>query len=280
MTPDINRARANEVVRRLLSAFRDRRGLLENVDDLVENQIPSSVERLSEDHARFLFYTVVHDHGMKSRNLYARAKALFFRQPDLFSPQRVVSDFAGPDDALLKQKATQTLGVRYPRGAARTWYLNSLQLLEKFDGTVKNVFASSSSAPALLRTVMSFRGYGRKTGGMLLRAIAGLGFCQLSDLESVEIPVDIHDSRISFLTGVITTTETSEDIDYYKYSRLVRQELTAACRRLAIEWPDVDRALWLIGSRGCVKRACRQCPLSDICTVGQGIVGSTLPGLH
>lgn len=264
----INYGRAEMVVSRVYKAFRSREGLLAETEDLVENQIPPGVRPLSREHALFLFYTVANDHGMKSSRLYEKARALFLENRHIFEPYRVVEEFKGPDDPRLVEVTGRRLGTRYPRETARTWYVNSQRLIEKYKGDPRNLFRSCSDAESLLKKIMAFRGYGPKIGGMLLRAIIGLGFAEVHGVEKVLVPVDIHDSRIAFLTGILEVEETS-NVDYYAYAREVQRVLRDACNSVGIQWLDVDRALWIIGSRGCVNRRCHLCPLKDMCVIGR-----------
>jgi endonuclease III len=270
MTLIIDSVRAREIVSRLYEAFSARWGLLREIEDLVENQIPADVKPLSRDHALFLFFTVANDHGMKSSRLYDGAKQLFQRCRDLFEPSRILEHFDSPDDPSLIDATSKVLGVRYPREAARNWYLNSSRLLQNFEGDPRCLFQSSPDAGKLLRQIRTFRGYGPKTGGMLLRAVVGLGFAKVDRLEEVLPPVDIHDSRISFFTGIVRedSPRNQEAEHYYKYCVQIQRVLRDACDSSSLAWPDVDRALWLIGSRGCAPRRCELCPLNDLCSVG------------
>jgi len=273
MIPIVDIERARIVVLRVHEAFRTRSGLLSETDDLVENQIPNGVEPLSRDHALFLFYSVVNDHGMKSSRLYARAKALFLENPSLFEPFRVIEDFNGQEDERLVELTGRRLGTRYPRETAKTWYSNSKRLVERFDGDPRNLFRCAPDACTLMKEITAFRGYGPKIGGMLLRAVIGLGFADVTGVEEVLVPVDIHDSRISFLTGILRLNDQdSAKVDYYAYVPQVQRILLDTCNSLGLKWLDTDRALWLIGSRGCVNRRCRLCPLHDVCTIGSTIV--------
>lgn len=268
MTNDVDYERAKLVVSRVNNAFILRRGLLSEVDDLVENQIPDGVLKLSKEHALFLFYTVTNDHGMKSSRLYEASKKLFWEDRDLYEPSKVVENYQGPDDARLIDNTGRRLGTRYPKETAKTWYVNSLRLLERFNGDPRRLFSCTADARTLMKEIRSFRGYGPKIGGMLLRASIGLGFANVSGIEEVLVPVDIHDARISFYTGIIVTGPEIQKIDYYSYVKQVQKILLDTCNNLGIQWLNADRALWLIGSRGCVTKRCTLCPLNDICSVG------------
>lgn len=266
----VNRKRAREVVRRLDEAFARREGLLAEIEDLVEYQIPVGVRPLSRDHALFLFFTLVNDHGTKSRRLYAKAKELFRSNRGLFEPATVVAQYSVGGVDRLVDDVCGKLGTRYPRVAAITWLENALKLREYYDSDPRRVFRSSQDARDVIGAICDFRGYGPKTGAMLLRAVVGLGFAQLSNVQHVLVPVDIHDSRISFYVGAVEDDgqSTGAHPEYYSHVRDIQALLTRACREEGVAWPDVDRALWLIGSRGCVSRRCAECPLLRYCSVG------------
>ena len=128
-------------------------------------------------------------------------------------------------------------------------------------------FFSKKSTRSNVEAITAFRGYGPKIGGMLLRAIVGLGFSDPEGLEDVLVPVDIHDSRISFYTKIVTVDEIQElkSVDYYSYVRQIQAVLRDTCKTLGLPWLDIDRALWLIGSRGCAKQHCTPCPINEFC---------------
>jgi endonuclease III len=272
MKIEVNYNKAAEVINRLNIAFKNKWGILSEIEDLVENQIPDQVESLSKEHALFLFYVVVNDHGMKSNRLYNSAKLLYNENPFLFNPDYVVKYYANEFDEQLIADTGIRLGTRYPKVTAKNWYLNSQKLLSEYSGDPIKLFNSTNDAKELIKIIKSFYGFGPKIGGMLLRAIIGLGFNKsVNSVEEVLVPVDIHDSRISFFTGMIDYIDPSE-VDYYKYVKDVQILILNTCNQLDIEWLDVDRALWLIGSRGCANKRCLDCPINNFCSVGSQIV--------
>lgn len=276
MTVSVDMQQARNVVHIVSVAYANREGILEDTSNLVENQIPRGVTPLSSDHANFLFFTVFNDHGVKSRQLYSHSKRLFESDATLFRASHIVNRFHGEDDESIPRLITTRIGARYPAQAARSWYVNSKLLLDGFGGDAATLFRSFDDARDLLKEIMAFRSYGPKTGGMLVRAIAGLGFARLGGLGKVLVPVDIHDARIAFYTGILRNGAVgeSEDPDYRLHVRLVQQTLRDACSELDNSWLNVDRALWLIGSRGCVQLRCHACPLHSVCSVGRARVSN------
>lgn len=265
----IDYERAMLVITRVNNAFLSRIGLLSETEDLVENQIPEGVNSMSVEHAQFLFFIVANDHGMKSSRLYSKAKQLFAESRELFSPHYVVEKYRSGEDPELINNTGIYLGSRYPRETAKSWYQNSKRLVDQYNGSPLDLLKSTSDAKTLLNRIKEFRGFGPKIGGMLLRAAIGLGFSKVYGIDEVLVPVDIHDSRISFLTGIVRTAELLSKPDYQAFTKQIQKILLITCNSLNLEWLNADRALWLIGSRGCVNKRCTLCPLSDLCEVGR-----------
>ena len=267
--PEFDRARAGEVVRRLVLALDRPEGLVAEQADLVENQVPSGVLPGSLEHAQFLFLTVPCDRGTKSSALWARARATWEDGSPLFA----IRDIAAGRVSLeaLTELMAARIRPRYAVPASAYWHSNARRLADVFEGDPRRVFGSSPKATGVYAAIRSFAGFGPKTGGMMLRAAVGLGWASGEDIASVEMPVDVHDARISLQTGIMNIAgrasgEVTPD-ELARLARPVRRFLTELCANEGVEWPGLDRALWLIGSRGCVSRRCASCPLESLCSV-------------
>lgn len=270
--------RAELVVKRLLQAFENRYGIFEDTSDLLEFQIPAGVQPTSLEHARFLFYLIAQDYGTKSARLYAKAKALYSKYPRIFDPEYVVANYTGADDPKLANDTGVQLSTRFPKETAKRWYENSEKLLKEYEGDPRRMFAVSSDARVVFERIRSFRGFGPKIGGLLLRTFLGCKFTKLDRVEDVLIPVDVHDSRIAFYTGAAKTANGDSHVeDYYEYSRQIQHLWSQACNSAGLDWLQVDRALWLLGSRGCVNLRCAECRLSDLCWKGQSVLQKERP---
>ena len=168
------------------------------------------------------------------------------------------------------------MGLRYPKQAAKSWIENSKKLLKMYDGTAINMFKSTNDALELFKKINSFRSYGPKTSGLLLRVIIGIGFNrELMNIENVPLPVDIHDSRIAFNCDIYHP----ENIDnlqkiYSNTSHIQKIEKLwrYSAKEIGVRWEDLDRALWLLGSKGCVNKECMICPINKICIVGKEFI--------
>jgi endonuclease III len=263
----------------ILSAYRQRQGVFETTTDLLENQIILGVDPGSEEHARFYFYLIYNDHGTKSATLYARFRQLYAEKPQLFDSaylSKHSSGNGGPPSFL--RDAISGLGLRYPKQSLISWWSNTMQLVRSYESKPINLFRSTSDAVELFGRVQSFRGYGPKTAGLLIRVIVGMGFHHLNNLRKVPVPVDVHDTRIAYWTGLyrpegsgIDPGHLSEDAVHVKSVSALWQE---AARQLHEPWPELDRALWLLGSRGCVGRRCQLCPVRQWCEEGLRVLNS------
>lgn len=271
---------APTITRALADAFYARRAVFSDIDDLLEHQIPHGVEVGSAEHARFYFFLIFNDHGTKSSRLYAHFKQLYVTQPELFQPR----DLARMAPAKVEQALAAALtgiGLRYPKQAITSWLANAQRLVREYDAEPLACFTHTSHAPTLFRSILNFRGYGPKTAGLLLRVIHGVGFNRkLDNLAEVPLPVDIHDSRIAFICHLYRPAGV-HDVGVIHASPRHLAEVERMWRQAAhasqVPWEIIDRALWILGSRGCVKRRCHDCPIQRHCDIGREEVRNATP---
>ena len=267
--PTFDACKGDAVLTRLVDAIASNAGIAAERGDLVENQVPAGVDVGSREHANFLFLTVPCDRGTKSSTLWQRAKRLYADRCVIYDIQAIASGAVSECD--LSDLLLSTLKPRYAKPAARYWMANASRLYREFAGDARELFGRGADASCVYRLIRTFDGFGPKTGGMMLRAAVGLGWASGSGIEAVEMPVDVHDARISFYTGVMSFgAPVDAEIDPAEaaaFATPVRRFLTTACARRGISWPEIDRVLWLIGSRGCARRRCSECPLCDLCRI-------------
>lgn len=261
---------ARTVVRELSAAFERREGVFSDTKELLENQIPAGVEPRSRQHANFLFYLICQDHGVKSALLYERAKSLYQIRPEAYSPPNIVESYSRDDDPGLISILT-SLGARYPRNGAKAWFVNSRRLVNAYDGDARNLFTSNSAKEIMLR-IREMHGFGPKTGGLLFRVFIGLHFATPLQVEDVDFPTDIHDTRIAALTGAADIPTDITESDYMPYVRLAENAWRMACRSEHLNWLQVDRALWILGSKGCASSRHHDCPLRKHCQLGRELL--------
>lgn len=263
-------ARARLVVRALQEAFDRRQGVFSDTTDLLEHQIPDGVPPASREHANFLFFLISQDHGTKSSRLYAKAKSLYQESPEHFDPLFVSANYHERDAGLLE--FISSLGVRYPRAACKGWRMNATRLTSEFEGDARLVFKSQASASDTMHLIRSFYGFGPKIGGLLFRVFVGTGMADLAGIEDVEFPTDIHDTRIAALTGIATIPVDINESNYSPYVRDAQRAWKRACTEEGVDWLQVDRALWILGSRGCVSERHSDCPIRASCLKGHAML--------
>lgn len=265
--------RIDAIVTAINAEYKSKKGIFEAMDDLLEYQVPQGVTPSDKFHARFYFFLIFNDHGTKSRTLYEKFKNLYTINPSIFNPIEVINNQETWEE--LKLNGLNSLGLRYPTNAAKAWFENSRILVEKYKGEPENLFKSTGNAVELFYKIKSFKGYGPKTTGLLLRVVIGMGFNRnLSNISNVPLPVDIHDSRIAFICGIYRPETANDVFDIYsnpKHIKEVSRAWQTSAERLKIDWEELDRALWLLGSRGCAKKLCLECPIVSYCDIGREV---------
>jgi len=248
-----------EIVKKIMSAYKDEKGIL-------ENQIPMGVEYCSSEHADFYFYLIYNDHGTKSTGLYERFKALYENHSELFDAKYIVEKYTNKEMELYKDYL-QFLGLRYPKKSTQYWIYNATKLCEEFDGDTMQLYNYTDESLQIYKSIKSFKGYGDKTTGLLLRVIDGVGFNKkLLNFEDVPLPVDTHDTKIAIKCDLI------EEFDYEKADKKKLQKVSKiwqdAVNKTEYSWKELDKALWILGSVGCVSKQCFICPMVKDCKVG------------
>jgi hypothetical protein len=260
----------------VVDAYHRRLGVFEDTSDLLEYQRPDGVRSKSREHANFLFYLISQDHGVKSYRLYARAKALYAKDPDLFDPERILAKYGeAPAERIVEATARQ-LGTRYPNETGRQWLQNSRALIDLYGADSRNIFFQSDDSLEALRRVKDFRGFGPKTSALLFRTFHGIGLINLPRTNEIPIPVDIHDTRIAFVSGLLKLRSAPESItsdNYMTYAEMAQKAWMRVCEAAHLDWLALDRALWLLGSRGCDPYRYVECCLRKNCTRRGGAYG-------
>lgn len=257
---------ADDIVTTLFNAFKGREGVFADTGDLLENQIPDGVAFGSREHVNFLFYLIGQDHGVKSAKLYAKAKALYGKCPQLFEPGMIIRQFSDVN-CLEIADSIGVLGLRYPRNASRAWLYNSRMLAEQYDCDARRI-VSGTDAMEIMKRIREFKGFGPKTGGLLFRVLVGIGVAHPDNAEAVSFPTDIHDTRIAALTKIADIPPSVTEKTYVSFVPRAELAWRAACSRRSLDWLVVDRALWILGSRGCSTDRHHDCPIRKHCIRG------------
>ena len=162
---------------------------------------PKELEWGSKEHFLYLFYGCLLDYGMKSSFYHKNLKKAYKQKPDLFDPQYIVETFQRNIQDLA-DVLKDLVRVRFPNEGARRWLSLSATLLEKYNGDPRDMFTPLMSFNDAKNVILSIKGFGQKTGGLLIRILYE------NDLITVQgnlnhIPIDRHDVEISIMVGVV-----------------------------------------------------------------------------
>ena len=227
-----------------------------HVDTLAVVATPKSLSVGSDDWCYYLFYSCLLDYGMKSSKYHENLINTFEKFPEIFNPTYVIIHFLKQPDNLLSIMK-ENIHPRYPNVALRKW-LNLSKELSCYSSIMEKI-RSFGSVKELEDFIRRIQGYGQKTGGLLVRLLIDSFVCNFSDKLSF-IPLDRHDLEISYLNGIIPTTNlTSKQID------LLSSCFIEVGREQEVEPSVVDKYLWEIGNTFCSKSRCSLCPLQKNC---------------
>lgn len=228
-----------------------------NREDLAEVDYPKNIDYGSEEWLVYNFYSCLLDYGMKSKVYHENLIRTYYEYPFIFNPRHVVDNYLdSSSDLLLILK--ENVHPRYPNVAVDKWINLSKELVkyEKVMDRIKS-FESFNELSYFVRTI---KGFGQKTGGLLLRLISDSGVCSFNE-EVFYIPLDRHDIEICYMNEFISTKKLTntmiEDLS---------RSLILAGNKVGLSASKVDKYLWEIGNCFCNRKDCESCPLCKTCT--------------
>lgn len=222
----------------LVQAYQNNQGIFANKVN-AEDLIPPRTNRLEK--SLYLFYVIQLDYAVKSQNLYKGATELFQINSLFFTPKYLIK----MPRQRLKTYLENYLKPRYINEAIERYKVNSLRLLQEFQGNPQIIFEISESAAEALKLVKSFRGFGPKIGNFFVRTMINVFEYSYSDIDNILPPVDIHDVNIAYLLGFIESKQVS-----LKNIKITKTLWNNACKKSGASWLMFDKALWLLGSEG------------------------------
>lgn len=241
----INTKRCTDVVKRLDEYFKNDREIA-NID------YPSNIKYGTNMYLLYMFYSCLLDYGMRSIIYHKNLVNTYNNYPNIFNPNIVIN----MDYDSLKDIIINNVHPRYPNVAVDKW-INLSNVLANYDN-IYDYLSNIKSFDKLNSFIKSIKGYGQKTGGLLIRIICDAHICKFSEVAC--IPIDRHDIEISYLTGVINSKKVnSKDIEN------ISNTYVSASKKLGISPSDIDKYLWEIGNSFCNKRDCINCPLNVYC---------------
>lgn len=217
---------------------------------------PNEIEYKSNEWLIYIFYSCLLDYGMRSQNYHDHLITTYCKFPQLFIPKDVLTSFTTNKKELLNIMRDH-IHPRYPNVAVDKWLNLSLEL-SKYDNLLEEI-KKFSSFHELNLFVRNIKGFGQKTGGLLLRLIYEAGVCTFHDKLGY-IPLDRHDIEISYFNNIIS----SRKLNNSQIEELSRLYIKSG-EKLGIDANLIDKYLWNIGNDFCNKKNCIRCPLYSDC---------------
>lgn len=226
------------LVRLITEAYHKKQGVFENQVN-AENFVPKNASRLQK--ALFLFYIIQLDYAVRSKLLYSRANQLWKKDNKYFDPAYIKK----LESSKLKIILERNLKPRYVNEAVKRWETNTKKLISEYASDPLGIFNVSQDALIIIKKIYSFRGFGPKTGNFFFRSMVNTFDLKLKNIDKISQPVDIHDIRLTYEWGLI-----SSDIVNNENIRKTKSIWQKACKDTHISWLTFDRALWILGSEG------------------------------
>lgn len=230
----------------------------ENYDSniLAAVDFPNEIKYKSNQWLIYIFYSCLLDYGMRSQNYHNNLINTYHVYPQIFNPKYAIANFTTNKEKLLNIMKNN-IHPRYPNVAVDKWLNLSIEL-SKYNNLLEKIkeFNNFNELNLFVRTI---KGYGQKTGGLLLRLIYESNVCNFNDKLGY-IPLDRHDIEISYLNNII---------DSQKLNNSQIEELSSSYiksgEKLGIDANLIDKYLWNIGNEFCNKKKCADCPLYKDC---------------
>lgn len=247
---NINYENCIKVVSSLHEYFKDK-------SDVANIEFPANIKPLSNEYFLYTFYSCLLNYGMRSKIYNQNLINAYNNCPKLFKPDYVIT----LDEKELKALLVNYVHPRYPSVGTKKWYRLSEELknYNNLVGYLQNI----KSIKELNNFIKDIKGYGQKTGNLLIRMINESKICDFdSDIEN--IPIDRHDIEISYLTNITNKPKLTEN-----EIKDLSKSYVQASEYLNISPSNVDKYLWEVGASFCNSKKCYTCLINNYCKKGQ-----------
>ena len=284
MTVTIDAARGHEGAADLVKAFKTTG--IHGRTEMPEDALPDGMQKGSLDHLLFITLTVAIDYQRDAPALWASSRATF-EDPQtryLFDPaalhtaepRRVAEDMRrhGLSKKVEKDpRMWRTVGVTFHK----KWSGDPRRFLEACGWAAPRILRGLKDDSHLQngRLVSGFPYLrGPKIGPLWLRMLRdNVGVSQLTGLDGVPVPVDIHVARATLCLGVVRGHFAGSLASLFEP---IRQAWFASVQGLSIKGRamialDVDEPLWHLSKYGCGQRNAEigMCPFQARCEGGR-----------
>lgn len=284
----IDVGRAREVAEKLHAAFAPGGPGVFGERGMPEDLLPEGVSEGSREHLNFLTLTISVDYLRDAVRLWQSARIAWNNESTryLFDPAAVVR--TGLEQ--VKKDLTNVGIALRPTRDSKAWFGIGRTLACKWNSDVKKFLADCSfHGPTILARIshdgeVSSSGWtfdfpllrGPKIGSLWVRTLRDNALLELTGLEDVPIPVDVHVMRATLCSGAIRGRY-SGSLEQLKRTvrdvwRLATEDCHHADGRPMIAL-DIDEPLWTLSRLGCSQRGnglLARCPSG--CALAPGCV--------
>ena len=159
----------------------------------------------------------------------------------------------------LKDIETAMEGLhRFPKKRAGYLHKMAKHITEKYDGDPNNIWKNNVPSVEVTRRLLEITGFGPELSKMVPINLVRNFQMRFPDVESMDVKVDVHLSRVMTRTGL-----SRPEADNREIARDVRETAKSVGR-----YPmELDLPLWVIGKWHCHAQnpSCRTCPLGSYC---------------
>ncbi len=181
----------------------------------------------------------------------------------LFDPHEVVRGSIATVEDALAYCFNHALPVTPEMSAGEGYWNNAQVMMDQYGGDVRNV-VEGASVRRVIKRLERLDGFGPGLSRLLITELHGRRIVSPTDAEKLENKIDRHKAAIPLNTEAVTTS--GDFVHMYTIGRFLQSRYTMAFRRIGIPPEDIDAAMWIIGSKGCVRQDmyhCKTyCPLS------------------
>ena len=216
----------------------------------------------SKELALYYTYVIAVDYQTDAHKLWRNARRLYPEHSEYFEPESILQM---QDEKL--RTFVKRLGTRFPSNGANAWKKISQILLSRYDGDPRNITREPSTARDVWKKLEGFPHLrGPKVGTLYLRVMGDLGLFKVSDLDRLDVAVDVQVSRFTFYTGVLKPLRPLEGWVHYPPIRpaIERVWRQAASKTGCAPW-QLDMPIWAIASNQCTDMRCNPCPVKGLC---------------
>lgn len=251
---EFNKKRAVKICNTLIDAYDKKEGVFARKDIYPETK-PWDMPR--KDYPEFLFYSNILNYSTNAKNLFNSLKkgGLELKTGSILSKSN--EEIA----KLIKSRFSKTAADRLKK-AAET-------LDERYDGNPLNLF--NGNLQKTYERIEEIPGYGIKLARLLTIWYHKYGFlrCKENDLE---LPVDLHVTRISINTGIIIISE-NHNIRKDRIVNPLTEFYATLCKKHGFSGLKLNEAFWGLGAKACSKAIIRkddylcktECPVEKFC---------------